>query len=455
MDRLPDVMKTSAIDATTVLRRLKGVAALSTEESVAEYKVDDVVPTAVVQPLNFDELSDVLSACFDIGLAVAPYGGGTRVALGNTIRRLDCVLDLSRLDSVVTHNPADLTATVQAGATLSSLRSAFGEHGQFLPLDPPLPDRATIGGTLATAVSGPLKWQYGSPRDVVIGMSVVQANGKLTKSGGQVVKNVSGYDLPRLHIGGLGTLGVIGEVSLKLVPLPTRQVTLVATYQTAQEAITAAQQIFRSDVVPLSLVYFDGASNKKMAAIEIKSKGLLAIRLGGRPRTLERMVDECRTICMGQDVLRLEVLPESQHVDFWQKMADFGWDEHTISDIVCRAMITPSKVAELTNSLHFTESTNELQLSVISYPAHGTVLMCWNADETDTSTERVRGIIQSAKSMVHEAGGRMVVERCPTNAKMGIDVWDDPVESIEIMYRLKAQFDSENILNPGRFFGGI
>ena len=202
-----------------------------------DYVIDGVAPSVAVRPATVEAVSAVMSAAHGAGAAVILWGGGTRIAMGNMPRRYDVALDLTRLNSIIAHNHGDLTATVQAGVTVAALRRALAEHGQFLAIDPPLPDTATVGGTLAVGNSGPLKWQYGSVRDTVIGMKVVQADGVVTKSGGQVVKNVSGYDMARLHIGGLGTLGVIVEVSVKLTPLPHHEKTVIASYDTALDAI--------------------------------------------------------------------------------------------------------------------------------------------------------------------------------------------------------------------------
>ena len=163
-----------------------------------------------------------MSIATEHGLSVSPLGGRTRTGLGNPPELLHLAIETTGLDQVLAHNAADLTATVEAGITVSRLQTVLAEHGQFLAIDPPLPDRATIGGTLAVGWSGPMTWQNWSPRDIGIGMRTVMADGTITKSGGQVVKNVSGYDMARMHIGALGTLGIIAEVSFKLTPLPAR-----------------------------------------------------------------------------------------------------------------------------------------------------------------------------------------------------------------------------------------
>ena len=146
--------------------------------------IDGIKPDVVISPRNSDELCELLALADTEGLAVAPRGGGTQLALGNHLERLDVVVDMSALNRVVQHNAADLTLAVEAGITLATLRETLAAEGQFLALDAPLPERATIGGTLAAGVSGPLKWQYGSARDLVIGMKVAQADGRITQSGG-------------------------------------------------------------------------------------------------------------------------------------------------------------------------------------------------------------------------------------------------------------------------------
>ena len=187
-----------------------------------EYEIEEIRPHYEARPDDVAGIADALRFASRGEFAVVVWGGGTRIGLGNIPTGYDMALDVTGLDRVVDHTPGDLTATVEAGITISALQEALGRHGQFLAVDPPLPDRATLGGTLAIGTSGPLKWQYGSIRDTVIGMKVVQADGTVTKSGGQVVKNVSGFEMARMHIGALGTLGVIAEVSLKLTPRPRR-----------------------------------------------------------------------------------------------------------------------------------------------------------------------------------------------------------------------------------------
>ena len=175
-------------------------------QGVKGYAVDGLEPKGVVFPNTIEEMSSLLSAADRDGKAVVPWGGGTAMGLGNRALGCDLVISTSRLNRVLDYEPSDLTVVVEAGITLGTLQEELGENGQFLPLDPPLPDRATIGGILSANSSGPIRAHFGAIRDRLIGIKVVNPNGDVTKGGGKVVKNVSGYDMNKLYTGALGTL---------------------------------------------------------------------------------------------------------------------------------------------------------------------------------------------------------------------------------------------------------
>ena len=270
------------------------------------WAIDEVEPLEVVSPSSEDHLSRVVERANADHTAIFPRGGGTRIDLGGVPSRPGIVIDMTGIDRVVAHNYADLTATFQAGVTFRQVSETLSRHGQFLAIDPPLPSGATIGGTLAAGVSGPLKWHFGHPRDTVIGMKVVQPDGQVTKSGGQVVKNVSGYDMSRLHIGGLGSLGIILEASFKLTPIPMYEKTITATYRCIEEAQAAALGIFNSYVMPLAMTAFDASTANRIGMEAAESQWHLAVRLGGRSRTLDRQVDDITSICRQADARNLE-----------------------------------------------------------------------------------------------------------------------------------------------------
>ena len=428
-------------------------ARISSGEDASDHEIDGLRPALVAYPADVEQLAEVVSLAAKAGLSVTPWGGGTRVAMGNTPERLDVVVDLSGLKKVIDYNAADLTATVQAGVTFSALRETLANEGQWLAIDPPIPHLATLGGVLATGLSGPMKWQYWGPRDVVIGMKIVQPDGVVTKSGGQVVKNVSGYDMSRMHIGGLGTLGIIAEVSLKLTPLPKQQTTVVASFETAEACIGAALDVFRSDVVPLAITTFDGAAARKMQVPQAQEGHALAVRLGGRPKTLERQVRETLSKLEKAGSLGIDTPGEEDAARLWRSLADFGWDEATRPILGVRASVTPSACPGLVESLA-SMATDGMEPAVVSHPAHGTVLACWYTNDA-VPDSAIAELATAARSATEKAGGRLVVERAPVGAKSQVDVWGEPATPIALMQKFKERYDPRRVLNPGRFVGGI
>src|SRR5437588_6125514 len=187
--------------------------------SIATDAVDGVLPLSVIEPATSEELAGVLKAATAAGLRVISRGGASKIDWGNPPRAADLIVSTCRLKRIIEHAWADMTATVEAGCTVGQFQQILAEHGQRLALDPLWQDRTTIGGILATNDSGPLRIRYGSLRDLVIGITLALPDGTLAKSGGKVVKNVAGYDLPKLATGALGTLGIITQAIFRLHPI--------------------------------------------------------------------------------------------------------------------------------------------------------------------------------------------------------------------------------------------
>ena len=204
---------------------------------LAFYEIDGKTPGAAVRPGSREEVADVVKFAAAENLAVIPSGARTKLGIGLPPARYDIALDMTRLDRMIAYDPADLTLSIEAGHSLSKAIGLLGDHRQFLPLFVPYFNRATIGGTIASGVDSPLRQYYGTARDYVLGMEFVTADGALAKSGGRVVKNVSGYDLHKLMIGSLGTLGVIVSVNFKTFPAPVATRGFVATFESMEKAV--------------------------------------------------------------------------------------------------------------------------------------------------------------------------------------------------------------------------
>ena len=417
------------------------------------YMIDGVAPISVVRPSTVDELCEEVAAADREGAAIFCWGGGTRMSLGNVPRRPGMVVDTTALNRVVGHNSGDMTATFQAGATLQTVTEVLGQAGQFLPIDPPLPGRATVGGTLASGASGPTRWQFGHLRDTVIGMKVVQPDGRITKSGGQVVKNVSGYDMARLHIGGLGSLGIILEASFKLTPLPMYESTITARFQTVDRAVQCALEVFGSLVTPLAITTYNGAVSE-MVADDERPGTYLSVRLGGRPRTLDRQIDEVKAICdryLAIDTAQVDGTGGSR---MWRSLADFGWDPGSEPVLNLKVNANPSQVERI-HSLVEGVPSSDLEAAVIAQPGFGTVEVSWFGDEPAPDLNELAEFVQQVRMECADLNAAVVVQKCPTDLKDLVDVWGDEPSGIGVMRRLKTQYDPNDTMNPGRFVGGI
>lgn len=443
-DRLPDILRE--------LRSNIGEKCVTYNKEF--YRIDGLECGLFVRPTNLDHLSKVMSIATKYKLAVTPRGGGTMSALGNPPARMDLIVDTSNLNTIIHHNPADMTINVQAGITLTNLQRILGCQGQFLAIDPPLPDHSTIGGILASGASGPLRWHYGHPRDSVIGMKVVQADGTITKSGGQVVKNVSGYDMSRLHIGGLGTLGIISEVAFKLTPVPKTQETVVALFETYDAALAAAIDIFQSAFNPLSLATFKETGNNPSRYRSSDATYKMAVKLNGRPQSVKRQIADCISICKPHHPKSVNKPDHTEEAQLWQSLSDFGWAGHPAPEILAQANVLPDTLPKLWGTIE-NSCPDNLYPSMVSQPGFGVLQIAWFAKNTSTSLGDLERVLNDARNATHQLEGNLTIQKCQTAIKEHFDVWDTDNQPINLIQRMKSQFDPLNLLNPGRFIGGI
>jgi glycolate oxidase FAD binding subunit len=456
---------------------LLGNEAVLPVEDLARYAVDGLEPDAVVRPIDRQGISQVLKWACSEGMSVVPRGGGTQLNLGNVPDRLDLVLDLSSYGSrSPDHRPADLTATVDSGITLEVLQRALARHGQFLPLEAPLAASATIGGVLAANTSGPMRYSYGLPRDWLIGIGVVSAQGVETNAGGQVVKNVSGYDLNKLYAGSLGTLGVIVEATFKLSPFPPESRALAATFPSLQPGMQAADSLLQQIFAPQGLQVIDGHAARQGATINANLRGMgtaddsrgavVLAFFAGRNRAIRRRVDDATKLLRDHGALDIASLEGADAIGLLETLTDLGWIGESIPYLGLKLSLPPSAVVKLINQLTDPATDGQdpidlapLSLGVVADPGFGLVRLLWWAHGADDGgspgDDRIAATISRVRDLSRRLGGSTVVEHCPLSVKKEIDVWGETTETIDIMRRIKEKFDPARILNPGRFVGGI
>jgi len=226
-------------------------------ESTVPFAVDGRVPALTVRPGTQDEVASVVSACAAEGAALVPWGGGTAMGTGNPPERVDLVVRLDRLDRVVEFDPDNLCASVEAGLPLARLQKLAAGKKVLLPLDPPEGDRVTLGGLVAANLSGPRRLQHGTIRDWVLGLRVVLPDGERIHCGGRVIKNVTGYDMNKLFIRSFGTLGIVTEVTVKLLPMPAVQASVMGLFPELPAAASVVEEVLGSFLLPEALDLLD------------------------------------------------------------------------------------------------------------------------------------------------------------------------------------------------------
>lgn len=422
------------------------------------FVVEGRTPSVVVFPGSVEEASQVVAAAATAGTPVIPWGGGTQMGLGAPPRDGAVVVATRRLERVVEHEPADLTATVEAGITMDSFQAALGARGQWLSLDPPLPARATLGGVLATNASGPRRYLYGTARDLVIGMRAVGADGALVRSGGKVVKNVAGYDLPKLYIGSLGTLGLIVEVTVKLRPRPEADRACWATFGDVATAAAAVRGVMASDLLPHSMELLDaGATAAWTRGTGVAADGAgAALLLGfdGLPATVTWQLREAERLLRGAGATRVAALDDAPAARALAVVRDI---QATAPEplALARVGVLPAQVGRYAQEAAATAREAGLGLVTAAHAGSGIVRLALTAGAEGRGVPATVKTLARLRAEARTLGGHFLVEWAPLAVKEEISVWDPPGPAVRLMERIKAQLDPKGILNPGRFVGGI
>ena len=423
-----------------MLSHVTNGTSLVPDSDLSSHAVEGLTPKAAVFPTSEEELSALLKEANDKCWAVLPRGSGNADRLGNLPERLDVVVGTEMLPHLIDHNPGDLTVSVGAGTNFGLLQERLAEEGQWLPLDPPLAGRRTVGGILAANLSGPLSLSHGAARDFVLGVRVASAAGVVTKSGGNVVKNVTGFDLPKLHIGALGTLGIILQATFKVLPLPKEDVTLAAEFDDLGKAVDACHEIADSQYTGEAIELMKGSDGRNR---------VYARFLGSGP-SVEVRLEKGKSLLEQAGADNVDTLAQDEARALWNAVADFGWDGNAEEDALLSLGHLPSNTKPVISAISDYCVRNGYSLEMAAGPARG-VVKC----KIGAPCDQVRNVVSGLRSIASSADGYALVEHAPLGAKAGLDVWGDPGPALHLMRRLKDRMDPNRILNPGRYVGGI
>ena len=431
------------------LRGIVGAPNVLTGVECSPYVIEGRTPEAVVFPGTKDEIAAVVRLAAEEALPVMPSGGGTKLHIGAPPGRVGLVLGLRRLDRLIEHEPGDLTVTAEAGMTLGALQASLGHRGQWLSLDPPSAERATLGGILASNASGPRRHLYGTARDLLLGLTVVMADGSIVRGGGKVVKNVAGYDLPKLFIGSFGTLGIIAEGTVKLRPRPDADRLVLARFHHLKDAGRAAHAVMGSDLIPCALELVDGEALRIVAA-EGGGAALL-IGLDGIPEQVEWQCGEVGRLLGRLGMVDVRVLDGAARDEAWRALGAIGRGGLEDVAAVMKWGLLPTQVAEVLEQGAVIAQTHGLRAALTAHAGVGIA----TAVLSGADAASVVATLGEWRAMVVGAGGHALLEWAPLAVKERVTVWDEPGPAGRMMKALKSRLDPRGLLNPGRFVGGI
>jgi len=397
--------------------------------------IDGVMPREIVEPASAEDVAAVLASASTQRTSVVIRGGGTKIGWGRTPSSVDVLLSTTRLNAVVAHEHADLTATVQAGARLDEVNHILARHGQWLPIESAF-DESTIGGAIATNDSGPLRHRYGAPRDLLIGIRLALTDGRLIKAGGNVVKNVAGYDIARLMSGSHGSLAAIVSATFKLSPLPAATRTLVAAFDRADTLVAAVAAITSSQLEPAAVEIRTGSS---VGSAFRRTSGPfeLLLKFESTPAALDTYVQRARALMQSTDS---QVVSSQSEVDLWREHIRAPW--RSAGSVVRFAWLP----ASLGGVLAFVDElrTSAADVELIGRAALGSGLLRIDAD-----VRVQRNVVERMRSR-SDTFRHVVVLRAEPSLKQQLDVWGPLGDAGSLGASVKHALDPHGILNAGR-----
>jgi glycolate oxidase FAD binding subunit len=432
-------------------------------DKLKAYALDGKKPKIVVSPGTIDEVSKVVAYANQQHLTIVPRGNGTKMEMGRIPKKMEIILSTNRLNRMTDSDCENLTLSAESGMTLNEAQKSLAkvEKGYFLPLDPPFTDEATLGGIVATNSSGPRRLLYGTARDLIIGTKAVFPNGDLVISGGKTVKNVSGYDMCKLLIGSYGTLGIICEVTFKLLPLPEKEATLLLSFAKLEEADGFVRELRGSQLIPSSIETLNATAVQKMRySVSVPPNGnyLVAIGVEGVTESIDRQISQLSEMGKKYGVLEAVTLDSEKHRAFWIAIRDLqkGLTEGNPNLISLKTTFLISKCGEMIGSYEKIARDFGIEGAFICHSGNGILYSYLLPGKNFRS--KIESIVELIGKLTLEAvknEGNLVVESSPLLIKKKVDVWGQSRSDHLVVRRLKEQIDQAGILNIGRFVGGI
>jgi len=449
------------------LEQITGSDAILTDAALlAAYEVDGMRPAAAVRPSSVAGVAEIVRFAAAENLALIPCGGRTKLGIGAAPSRYDVALDLSRMNRILAYDPGDLTLGVEPGVTLADLRRALSEHSQFLPLESPYAASATVGGTIAANAISPLRQAFGGARDFVLGMEFVTGAGESAKAGGRVVKNVTGYDLHKLLIGSLGTLGVITRVNFRTFPLPAEERAFLAEFSSAESALSICRSITHSPLEPRRMEALDAATMRLLGLGQATSGSAekcwcVLVDAAGTSAVVARHQRDLEGMARAAGATQFAALAAAERETWLGRALEFPRyvAERSYEAVLLRVGAPPTTMIALVAESQRIAQSFSVELAIF-LPAAGIAYLALFPRQAGNGPDVLGGAVTQffaaiSGNAVNARDAVAMVEACPTELKRKLSLWGLPREDFELMQRVKNVFDPRNILSPGRFSGAV
>lgn len=452
------------------------------------YAVEGMTPSAVILPKDSRQISDVVKYANQKNLAIIPWGSGSKMSMGNPPRRMDLVVCTSRMNHMKDVDTANLTLTVEAGVKFRDIQARLATEedrcylpledlttesddlicsdrenkGSFLPIDPPFSDRATIGGIIATNSSGPRRLLYNNPRDVIIGVRFVSPTGDIVGMGGKTVKNVSGYDVSKLMVGSMGTLGILCDMTLRLLPLPERMETLLIGFDSLTGVSEFSNRIFESRLLPAAVEVLNREAFNHLGIGSFSDfkpdRYNAAIAIEAYHEAVDRMKREMLEMAEPCGMSGNLSLQEDHHGGFWLKVGNLALsaaDKYN-GFMSLHLNYQISKWKEIFEHAEQALSAENISHTLLVHAGIGVCKLNLLVDRKDKPTmDKAIHMIDGIRALCLKAGGNLVVHHAPAEVKSRLKIWGEKGPDICLIERVKERLDPMGIMSPGRFVGGL
>jgi glycolate oxidase FAD binding subunit len=412
------------------------------------YALGSRAPLRIEEPADARRVATTLATATDAGAAVVFFGGGTLQSIGNAPRRYDIALSLRRLDRIAQYDPRDLTIGLEAGITLDTVSRALGQARQFIPFDAPAPRRATVGGTLAAGWAGPRRASYGQLRDLVIGSTVALTDGSLATAGGMVVKNVTGYDMSKLYIGSLGTLGAIVRANFKTLPLPAAQRLAFAplTDEVRERTLASLSQL---TLEPTATLVVDGFF-ERVPRVRDESSRLLML-FEGSTAMINRATRDLRSVLGKCGVAETRLFDGVEAAAVFQETIEAYVEPIEDRSITYRSTGLPSSAWERATKASTIVRGWDARCDLIADLRTGDVIVRVAGSSARTAAD----LVTTIDAPLRAALPTTTILAGDPSLRAQLDAWGDVPPAFATQRAIKQRFDPTATLAPGRFLGGL